>query len=187
MLGKKCQSVAPSSQGAPCARFINCGFQKPRSSVLCRDFWPIADRRVSSDDPRNNCETHFGSSFLLVFPFRAEFSGINWKHVVFHIRTVAGGPTLRPRRCLVLRPWRTIISVNRPAGVLFYSVVAAQSEAIVVSRAERKGDQKGVGASPEPWGRFFDGNPGRKGKSRYVFFLSSIIQSKTKIEKKKRR
>ena len=171
MLGKKCQSVAPSSQGAPCARFINCGFQKPRSSVLCRDFWPIADRRVSSDDPRNNCETHFGPSFLLVFPFRAEFSGINWKHVVFHIRTVAGGPTLRPRRCLVLRSCHTLISVNRPAGPLLCSFVAAQSEAIVLSRAEGKGDQKGIGASPEPWGRFFDGNPSRKEKSRHVFFV----------------
>ena len=92
------------------------------------DLWPIADRRVPSNDPRNSCVTHFGSSFLLVFPFRAKFSGIYWKHVAFHIRTVAGGPTLRPRRCLILRPWHTMISVNRPAGLLFYSFVAAQIE-----------------------------------------------------------
>ena len=29
--------------------------------------WPIADRRVSSDNPRNNFGTHFGSSSLLGF------------------------------------------------------------------------------------------------------------------------
>ena len=29
--------------------------------------WPIADRRVPSNDPRNTCGTHFGSSSLLVF------------------------------------------------------------------------------------------------------------------------
>ena len=28
--------------------------------------WPIDDRRVPSNDPRNNCETHFVSSSLLV-------------------------------------------------------------------------------------------------------------------------
>ena len=43
---------------------------------FCKDFWgcywakgknwPIADRRVPSNDPRNNCGTHFGSSPLLV-------------------------------------------------------------------------------------------------------------------------
>ena len=138
----------------------------------CRENnWPIADRRVPSNNPRNTCGTLFGSSSLLVFPFRAEFSGIYWKHVVFHIRTVAGGPTLRPRRCLVLRSCHTLISVNRPAGRLLCSFVAAQSEAIVLSRAEGKGDQKGIGASPEPWGRFFDGNPSRKEKSRHVFFV----------------
>ena len=27
--------------------------------------WPIADRRVPSNDPRNNCGTHFGASPLL--------------------------------------------------------------------------------------------------------------------------
>lgn len=138
----------------------------------CRENnWPIADRRVPSNNPRNTCGTLFGSSSLLVFPFRAEFSCIYWKHVVFHIRTVAGGPTPRPRRCLVLRSCHTLISVNRPAGPLLCSIVAAQSEAIVLSRAEGKGDQKGIGASPEPWGRFFDGNPSRKEKSRHVFFV----------------
>ena len=29
--------------------------------------WTIADMRVTSDDSKNNCRTHFGSSFLLVF------------------------------------------------------------------------------------------------------------------------
>ena len=29
--------------------------------------WPIADRRVSSDNPKNNFGTHFGSSSLLGF------------------------------------------------------------------------------------------------------------------------
>ena len=40
---------------------------------FCKDLWgkigqklPIADRRVPSNDPRNNCGTHFGSSSLLV-------------------------------------------------------------------------------------------------------------------------
>ena len=28
--------------------------------------WPIADRRIPSNDPRNNCGTHFGPSSLLV-------------------------------------------------------------------------------------------------------------------------
>ena len=28
--------------------------------------WPIADRRVSINNPRNNCGTHFGSSLLPV-------------------------------------------------------------------------------------------------------------------------
>ena len=28
--------------------------------------WPIADRRVPSNDPRNNCWTHFDSSSLLL-------------------------------------------------------------------------------------------------------------------------
>ena len=46
----------------------------PRS--FRRDFWPVANRRVPSNDPRINCGTHFGSSFLLVFLFRAEFSCI---------------------------------------------------------------------------------------------------------------
>ena len=31
-----------------------------------KQYWPIADRRVSCNDPRNNCGTHFGSSSLLV-------------------------------------------------------------------------------------------------------------------------
>ena len=29
--------------------------------------WPIADRRVPSNDSRNNCGTYFGSSSLLIF------------------------------------------------------------------------------------------------------------------------
>ena len=28
--------------------------------------WPIADRRMPSNDPRNNRGTHFGSSILLI-------------------------------------------------------------------------------------------------------------------------
>ena len=28
--------------------------------------WPIADRRVSTNDPRNNCGMHFGSRSLLI-------------------------------------------------------------------------------------------------------------------------
>ena len=37
--------------------------------------WPIADQRVSSNDPRNNCGMHFGSSSLLVskMAFRLQF------------------------------------------------------------------------------------------------------------------
>ena len=81
-------SIAGSRNHSP--RFFRRDFW-----YCCREkHWPIAERRVPSNDPRINCGTHIGSSFLLVFPFRAaEFSDIYWKHVVFHIRTVAGGPT----------------------------------------------------------------------------------------------
>ena len=150
----------------------------------CREKnWPIADRRVPSNNPRNNCRKHFGSSSLLVFPFRAEFSGIYWKHVVFHIRTVAGGPTLRPRRCLVLRPCHTLISVNRPAGLLLYSFVAAQSEAIVLSLGRGRVIRKVVGPLQNRDVAFSTVTPVER-KKAVTFFLSSIIRAKTKIGKR---
>ena len=52
------------------------GSRNHGSRFFRRDFWPVANRRVPSNDPRINCGTHFGSSFLLVFLFRAEFSCI---------------------------------------------------------------------------------------------------------------
>ena len=46
----------------------NLTFAKAYGTVT-RDWetnWPIADRHVTSNNPRNNCGTHFGSSSLVV-------------------------------------------------------------------------------------------------------------------------
>ena len=48
--------------------WVEFAFAKP-SGTVARDTkknWPIADRRVTSNNPRNNCVTYFGSRSLLV-------------------------------------------------------------------------------------------------------------------------
>ena len=47
------------------------------------EHWPIADQRVLCNDPRSNCGTHFGSSFLIIS--KSGESGFACLHAAFSL------------------------------------------------------------------------------------------------------
>jgi len=73
---KRCNIV--SSCRLPIRHFRN--EQEAVLGRLLRD-WPIADRGIYSDDPRNLCGTRFGSSSLMVTKVANGIATANFLHI----------------------------------------------------------------------------------------------------------